>query len=84
MAGTKEGGKKAAITNRQRYGIDFYRQIGHKGGTISQGGGFAQVPGLASEAGRRGAIASHISKELAKAARQQREIHKLSESAGTN
>ena len=54
MAGTTEGGKKAAATNKMRYGLEFSGQIGHKGGKISRGGGFAVIPGLASEAGRKG------------------------------
>ncbi|MDN4611458.1 hypothetical protein [Arthrobacter burdickii] len=41
MAGTVEGGKKAAATNKQRYGLSFYRQIGKTGGKRSRGGGFA-------------------------------------------
>lgn len=57
MAGTREGGKQAARTNRNRYGTDFYRKIGAKGGSISQGGGFAANPELASEAGRKGGMA---------------------------
>lgn len=32
MSGTKEGGKKAAITNRQIYGDNYYAKIGRKGG----------------------------------------------------
>ena len=32
MAGTKDGGIKAAQTNKQKYGSDFYKQLGHKGG----------------------------------------------------
>lgn len=41
MAGTVEGGRKAAASNKQRYGADFYRQIGKAGGHKSKGGGFA-------------------------------------------
>lgn len=32
MAGTLAGGRKAAITNKQKYGEDFYARIGAKGG----------------------------------------------------
>ncbi len=32
MAGTKAGGLKAAATNREKYGKEFYSQIGRKGG----------------------------------------------------
>jgi hypothetical protein len=41
MAGTKLGGQRAAATNKQRYGLDFYKMIGKAGGTKSRGGGFA-------------------------------------------
>lgn len=41
MAGTIEGGHKAAETNKTRYGKDFYGKIGRKGGHMSKGGGFA-------------------------------------------
>jgi general stress protein YciG len=41
MAGTIEGGRKAAITNRLKHGDDFYSRIGHKGGSKSNNGGFA-------------------------------------------
>lgn len=32
MAGTTEGGKKAAKTNKKRYGKAFYSKIGREGG----------------------------------------------------
>ena len=32
MAGTVQGGKAAAITNKTKYGEDFYQKIGAKGG----------------------------------------------------
>lgn len=41
MAGTKEGGKKAAETARARYGKDHYKKIGEIGGKKSRNGGFA-------------------------------------------
>lgn len=58
MAGTKNGGMKAAATNKKRYGLDFYEKIGRAGGTISRGGGFAKNRELAVTAGRRGGRAS--------------------------
>ena len=33
MSGSKTGGVKAAKTNMERYGADFYRIQGHKGGS---------------------------------------------------
>jgi hypothetical protein len=62
MAGTRNGGRKAAATNKQRYGMAFYEQIGRKGGKISRGGGFAQNRELAVEAGRKGGRASRRTK----------------------
>lgn len=41
MAGTKEGGKKAAATNKANYGLDFYAKIGAFGGSMGRTGGFA-------------------------------------------
>jgi general stress protein YciG len=58
MSGTVDGGRKAAATNKQRYGQSFYKLLGRKGGMISRGGGFAMNHELAAEAGRRGGQAS--------------------------
>lgn len=41
MAGTKEGGRRAAETNKKKYGADFYKKIGSKGGELGKTGGFA-------------------------------------------
>lgn len=41
VAGTRQGGLKAAESNYERHGKDFYRGIGAKGGAISRGGGFS-------------------------------------------
>ncbi|MCA9301627.1 hypothetical protein H6801_02665 [Candidatus Nomurabacteria bacterium] len=41
MAGTKAGGAKAALTNKSKYGSDFYASIGAKGGKKGKTGGFA-------------------------------------------
>lgn len=40
MAGTKEGGKKTAETNKRVYGADFYAKIGAEGGKNGTTGGF--------------------------------------------
>lgn len=66
MAGTKLGGQKAALTNKARYGLNFYENIGRAGGTKSRNGGFAKNRALAVEAGRIGGRASRRRKaELA-------------------
>lgn len=54
MAGTKIGGKKASITNKEKYGDDFYANIGRKGGKNGHTGGFASNPELAKIAGAKG------------------------------
>jgi general stress protein YciG len=58
MAGTRNGGRRAAATNKQRYGAEFYQTIGRLGGARSRGGGFAHDPELARRAGRLGGKAS--------------------------
>jgi len=54
MAGTKEGGRKAAATNKAKYGTDFYASIGKKGGKNGHTGGFAANRELARIAGAKG------------------------------
>lgn len=63
MSGTLEGGKKAAKTNKERHGKNFYANIGRKGGKNGNTGGFASskvgkdgLTGLerAAIAGRKG------------------------------
>jgi len=58
MAGTVNGGVRAAKTNKQRYGATFYEEIGRMGGQKSTGGGFAKDPDLARRAGRLGGLRS--------------------------
>ena len=40
MAGTINGGKAAAETNKKLYGEDFYARIGAQGGSICKPKGF--------------------------------------------
>ena len=54
MAGNKAGGKKAAKTNIERYGKNFYAEIGAKGGRNGHTGGFAANRALARIAGSKG------------------------------
>lgn len=57
MAGTKAGGKRAAATNKQLYGEDFYVRIGQRGGSNLTGPkGFALDRERASKAGRLGGM----------------------------
>lgn len=62
MAGTRKGGIRTGKTNKERYGDDFYKEIGRRGGSISRGGGFAKNPELAREAGAKGGRASRRTK----------------------
>ena len=56
MAGTLEGGRKAAKTNKERHGADWYSKIGKRGGSTShpETRYFALHPELAKTAGAKG------------------------------
>lgn len=54
MGGTLEGGKKAAATNKLKYGRDFYARIGQMGGKLGRTGGFYANRELARRAGQIG------------------------------
>lgn len=62
MAGSKAGGKQASLTNKQRYGANFYREIGAKGGKKGEADGtikgFGANRELARTAGRLGGMKS--------------------------
>ena len=62
MAGTKAGGQAAAATNKAKYGPDFYKKIGARGGKIGRTGGFYANRELASIAGRKGGLKSKRTK----------------------
>lgn len=63
MAGTKQGGKSAASTNKSKYGADFYARIGAMGGKKGKTGGFYANRELARVAGAKGGRISRRSKK---------------------
>jgi len=63
MAGTKDGGKAAASTNKNKYGADFYARIGAMGGKKGHTGGFYANRELARLAGAKGGRISRRSKK---------------------
>lgn len=67
MAGTINGGKLAAKTNKARHGKDFYARIGRKGGQNGFTGGFAANRELARKAGKLGGTISRRPKASVKA-----------------
>lgn len=55
MSGNRLGALKARNTTYEKYGKDFFRNIGRKGGLVKgTKGGFASNPALASIAGVKG------------------------------
>jgi hypothetical protein len=62
MAGTKIGGKHASNTNKKRYGEDFYKKIGAKGGAKKVSKGFGTNRELARSAGAIGGRKSRRTK----------------------
>ena len=64
MSGTKAGGMKAAATNKKKYGEDFFKNIGRKGGQNGHTGGFASSHELAVRAGRLGGKISKRTKKV--------------------
>lgn len=65
MAGTVEGGKAAASTNKAKYGADFYARIGAQGGKKGRTGGFFANRELARIAGAKGGKISKRTKQEA-------------------
>lgn len=64
MAGTVLGGKKAAQSNKEKYGADFYAIIGRRGGANGNTGGFAANRELARIAGAKGGRISRRRRSL--------------------
>ena len=65
MAGTKNGGLKAASTNKTRYGKEFYARIGAIGGKKTGLKGFALDRDRARRAGQIGGRISRRGKSNA-------------------
>lgn len=65
MAGTKLGGRRAAISNKTRHGDDFYKRIGAKGGKNGHTGGFYANRELARIAGAKGGTLSRRGSKVA-------------------
>lgn len=64
MAGTKLGGKRAAQTNKAKYGEGFYAKIGAMGGKKGTTGGFFANRELARTAGAKGGRKSRRTKRV--------------------
>lgn len=64
MPGNKIGGSKAAITNKAKYGEDFYARIGKVGGQRGTTGGFYANRELARTAGKIGGHRSRRGKKV--------------------
>lgn len=71
MAGTKAGGLKAAQTNKEKYGKEFYARIGAIGGKKTGIKGFALArtyalddPRHPANAGRKGGLRSKRGKAI--------------------
>ena len=62
MAGTARGGRLAAMKNKKKYGSDFYKRIGQKGGKAGHTGGFAAGDEGRKRASMYGAIGGSISR----------------------
>jgi len=59
MSGTRAGGKKTALVNKQKHGEDYYKKIGSIGGKLGHTGGFYKNKELARKVG---AIGGRISR----------------------
>lgn len=64
MSGSQIGGLKAARTNKERYGNNYYAEIGAKGGRNGHTGGFAYNRELARKAGALGGSISKRGKKI--------------------
>lgn len=63
MAGTKVGGEKCRNTNYKLHGLNYYKEIGKKGGKAKVPKGFSTNKKLASLAGFKGGSISRRGKK---------------------
>lgn len=63
-----KGGKIAATKIAEKYGEEFFREMGRLGGKKSRGGGFAADRDRAREAGRLGGLKRKANFDAKKAA----------------
>ncbi len=64
MAGTTDGGRRAAKRNVEMHGADFYARIGAMGGRKGRTGGFYANRDLARVAGAKGGRISRRTKKV--------------------
>lgn len=64
MAGTKEGAKTTAATNKEKYGSDYYKRIGAMGGRKKVPKGFSMRRDVARIAGAKGGRISRLPKKI--------------------
>jgi general stress protein YciG len=62
MSGSRDGGLRAAASNKERHGEDFYKRIGAMGGRWTGKKGFALSPERARLAGQKGGKISRRTK----------------------
>lgn len=80
MSGTVVGGKAAAQTNKQKYGQDFYKNIGAKGGSVNGvAKGFAADRERARRAGAKGGSISKRNRTIYEEPKHQGIIDKVKE-----
>lgn len=60
MAGNRAGGLRAAETVKAKFGENYFREIGRRGGKAGHTGGFCGNHELAVRAGRKGGKISRI------------------------
>lgn len=80
MPGNIIGGRKAAATNKARYGDDWYKKIGALGGKAGNTGGFAASPEMARVAGAKGGRISRIGYKKIK--QKGKRVHYLNTATG--